>query len=470
MPSIQSFTIAYDALNEFGTFSEGDAITGIVTLALSKETSVQSLFVKAKGDADVHWSERSGDRSHTCSAHRRYFKLKEFLIPESANETVLPQGTHVYRFSFQIPSGSMPSSFRGTYGKIVYKLEAKLSRSWRMNSSAEREIKFVSKAVPNLHSLMSPQVGSTNKEMSFFSKGHVQMDVTVDRRAYAPGETMVITANIDNSSSSDMTPKFSFIWDVVYRANGRTKHENTVCQKVAGNCIKSKTKKEIRCEMKIPVDHILTVQNCDILSVEHHLKVYLDIIFAFDPEVLCPVVILPPGLAPGYQSNKNLGPYPTGAIGGPSNSDFPPPAMSMGPYPPHSGSYEYPGVQSYSAPPPAYPNNPPVYGGPLGVYSSQPTHMFGGYNNPVPQVPSPYGTPFSSSSSSSVLHPPPPPPQFHPAPSAPESQPSLPVPPPTAPAYNLLPSAPMMNSDFLSQSDEGPPSYSLLFPEKADAK
>uniref|UniRef100_A0A3Q0RFE4 Arrestin C-terminal-like domain-containing protein n=1 Tax=Amphilophus citrinellus TaxID=61819 RepID=A0A3Q0RFE4_AMPCI len=439
MPSIQSFTIAYDALNEFGTFSEGDAITGTVTLALSKETSVQSLFVKAKGDADVHWSERSGDRSHTYSAHRRYFKLKEFLIPESANGTWYTSQSRCsvesrfpIRYCFPTVS-SMPSSFRGTYGKIVYRLEAKLSRSWRMNRSAEREIKFVSKAVPNLHSLMSPQVGSTNKEMSFFSKGHVQMDVTVDRRAYAPGETMVIIANIDNSSSSDMTPKFSFIWDVVYRANGRTKHENTVCQKLAGNCIKSKTKKEIRCEMKIPVDHILTVQNCDILSVEHHLKVYLDISFAFDPEVLCPVVILPPGLAPGYQSNMNLGPYPT-------------------------------------APPPAYPNNPPVYGGPLGVYSSQPTHMFGGYNNPVPQVPSPYGTPFSSSSSSSVLHPPPPPPQFHPAPSAPESQPSLPVPPPTAPAYNPLPSAPMMNSDFLSQSDEGPPSYSLLFPEKADAK
>ncbi|XP_006784160.1 arrestin domain-containing protein 3-like [Neolamprologus brichardi] len=369
---------------------------------------------------------------------------------------------------------NMPSSFRGTHGKIVYKLEAKLLRSWRMNSTAEKEIKFVSKCVPNLHSLMSPQVGSTNKEMGFFSKGHVHMDVTVDRIGYAAGETIVVLAKVDNSSSSDMTPKFSLIQKVVYRANGRTKHENTVCHKVADNCIKPKTRKELRCEIKIPSDYMLTIQNCDIISVEYCLKVYLDISFAFDPEVLCPVVILPPGLA--------VGPYPTGAIGGPSNSDFPPPTMPMGlqPMSPHSGSYGYPGVQRYSAPPPIYPNNPAVYGGPAGVQSSQPTHMFGSYNNPVPQVPSPYGTPFSSSLSS-VLHPPPPPTapqqfyppspqQFHQTPSALESQPSPSIQSPLPPAYNMLPSAPVMNVDFLSQSDGAPPSYSLLFPDKSDAK
>lgn len=183
------------------------------------------------------------------------------------------------------------------------------------------------------------------------------------------------------------------------------------------------------------------------------------------------MVILPPGLAPGCLSNINVGPYPTGAIGGPSNSDFPPPTMPMGlqSMSPHSGSYGYPGVQSYSAPPPPiYPNNPAVYGGPAGVQTSQPTHMFGSYNNPVPQVPSPYGTPFSSSLSS-VLHPPPPQ-QFHQPPSALESQPSPSIQSPVPPAYNMLPSAPVMNVDFLSQSDGAPPSYSLLFPDKSDAK
>ncbi|XP_071338760.1 arrestin domain-containing protein 2-like isoform X2 [Trachinotus anak] len=388
-------------------------------------------------------------------------------------DTVVPKGIHVYKFSFSIPQGSMPSSFRGTHGKIVYKLVAALSRSWRMDSTVEKEIHFFSKSFPNLQSLMARQVGSVNKEMGLFSKGHVQMDVIVDRKAYAPGETVAVVAKINNSSSSEMIPKFSLVRDVMFHAGSSTKQERSVIHKAVDSAIKPHTEKSISCAIKIPHNLILSIQNCEIISVEYYLKVYLDISFAFDPEVNLPVLILPPDLAPGTQPGGAAGPYPAGATGGPSNSDFPSPARSMGPHPasPHSGSYAYPGAPSYSAPGPAYPANPPMYAALPDVYPTQPAHN-GGYNNPVP-----YGSLYSSSSSTSVLHPPPTAPAFLPPPSAPEIRPFAPSPfniSPTAPTYNVLPSAPMMNTDFLSLSDEPPPAYSVLFPssatDKSDAK
>lgn len=80
MPSIQSFSISSEALNEHGTFSEGDVLRGKVTLALTKQITVESMFIKVTGDATVRWTKRVGDRSYTYSAAHRYFKLKQPLI------------------------------------------------------------------------------------------------------------------------------------------------------------------------------------------------------------------------------------------------------------------------------------------------------------------------------------------------------------------------------------------------------
>lgn len=84
MPSIQSFTMTCDGVNDYGTFSEGDPVKGKLTLVLSKEITVDCLYVKVKGDANVRWTHKSGDNTHTYSSHRRSFKLKQFLIAEDS--------------------------------------------------------------------------------------------------------------------------------------------------------------------------------------------------------------------------------------------------------------------------------------------------------------------------------------------------------------------------------------------------
>lgn len=476
--------MTYDVLNDYGTFSEGDTITGRVTLELEKATKITSLFIKAKGDANVHWPEDHGDSPNSYSAHRRLFKQKHFLIAKDSKDTKLPSGIHIFKFNIEMPSGSMPSSFKGCHGRIVYKLVAKLCRSWRTDRSVDKEICFGSKSVPNLDQLMYQQFGSRTKELGIFSKGYVQMDVTVDRKAFIPGDTVSVFAKINNSSSKDMKPKFSLIQDVVYHASGSTNREKNVIQKQVEDYIKPKTQKEFNCLLKIPFEITPTILNCDILSVEYRIKVYLDISFSSDPEVVFPVVIIPCGLSPA------------GVVGGPSNSDFPPPAAFAGPYPPspHSSGSIYPATSSQC------PACPALY---ANTSDMHPGHFAGGYHNPVPQQPNPYGSPLSSSSSSlsssssSVLHPPPlnvpvlhppspglanlpfssvPPtyntctyvPSSNNGPSPPScfSAPLLPC-PPTVPSGLTVHSA--MTEDFLSESNDKPPSYELLFPS-SDAK
>ncbi|TNM89760.1 hypothetical protein fugu_003994 [Takifugu bimaculatus] len=453
MPSVQSFTIACEALNEHGTFSEGDVLRGKVTLALIKQISAESMFVKVTGDASVHWTKRVNDRTYTYSADHRYFKLKQPLIPEWAKD-VIPPGTHVYDFVFNLPSCGMPSSFRGSHGKIVYKLTATLARSWRLDRTVEQELNFNSRSIPNLPTFLLQQICTTNKEMGFFSKGNVQMDVILDRRVFAPGETIAVVAKINNSSSSEMTPKFKLKCDIVYRAQGNTNHESSTIAIVSDQCVTPRTQKTVNCALQVPRDLGLSIQNCNLISVEYRLKAYLDISFASDPKVVFPLLICPHSMIHGGAAR----PHSASAAGGPSNCDFPPPAAAARPYPAGATG----GTLNASVPPPFLAMGPyPYSAAPPPQYPAQPAFVRG--SSPYPHLASPYG---SQSSSSSVLHPPPAAAAPHPPPSAPEIPPMNTY--PTPPPYNATqPSAPLMNTDFLSQQDEPPPSYSLLFPESS---
>ncbi|RVE68319.1 hypothetical protein OJAV_G00090840 [Oryzias javanicus] len=447
MPSVESLTINYDFLNEQGTFSERDILTGNVTLTLAKDTKVQSLFVKLKGDADVRWSEKKGDRTKVYTGHTRYFKLKQFLTPEGSDETVLPQGIHVYKFRFQIPPGNMPSSFKGSHGKIVYKIEAKLSRSWRMNDTAEKELVFISKFIPSLQAPMTPQSGSTRKEMGLFSKGHVEFEAVLNKKAFSPGENMELVVSVDNPSSKKVTPKLSLSKKITFYASGSTKSSTDEVSKMVFDPIEQNAKKELKCVMEIPSDQMLSIQNCNIIKLEYTLKVYLDISFAFDPEIIFPITILHPDLVSHFQRDI----APPGDFGGPSNSDFPPPSVSMGPYPapPQAGGYGYPAAQGFSAPPPEYPGQPQPYAAPPAIYPPLPP-TYEGYGNAVPQQPSPYG------SAVSTPHLSPTGPPIHHSPSAPPMDPQFSSPSLAPPAYSSLASAPQVNEDFLSQGDKAP--------------
>uniref|UniRef100_A0A3Q3VW70 Arrestin C-terminal-like domain-containing protein n=1 Tax=Mola mola TaxID=94237 RepID=A0A3Q3VW70_MOLML len=372
MSPIKDLRVFYEALNKEGTFSEGDTVAGTVSFTLTEETKVKRLVVKIKGEAHVHWSEGSGDRRRSHSDHRRYFKDKKYLVlfflcnsPVEmciflvlVSATVLPHGDHRFNFKLKIPQGDMPSSFKGFHGNIVYMLEAKISRSWRMPSVEQRELIFVSKSLT--HYGQCPNSGSLEKEVGVFSKGHVKFSATVDKKLC---DTLSIVGTFCNSSSKETRPKFSLQQKIVYRAYSSTKwSEQSLC-KMAGDKLKSE--ETISCQMKIPVDVFPTIRNCEIISVEYYLKVYLDISFAIDPEVRLPLVIVPLRLS--------------------SLHDFPPPAFPAGPFPvpTASGAFGYPG------PAPTQHANT------------------SGYNNQWPQEVTPYGFPAAAYPPSVGPHQPP---------------------------------------------------------------
>lgn len=84
---------------------------------------------------------------------------------------------------------------------------------------------------------------------------------------------MAISAKINNASSKDMTPKFSLKQNVVYSAQGSRKYEESSFCKMVGNVVAPRTEKTVQWAMSIPADVPQTIHNCDIISVEYHIKV-----------------------------------------------------------------------------------------------------------------------------------------------------------------------------------------------------
>ncbi|KAJ3604595.1 hypothetical protein NHX12_029335 [Muraenolepis orangiensis] len=163
------------------------------------------------------------------------------------------------------------------------------------------------------------------------------MNATMARGAYELGETLAVVANVNNSSTKDIQPKYTLKQVVVYRAGGKQISSKKILMKASANVIEPNTQKSVTCSMQIPADMPPSIGNCRILSVEYFLKVRLNIKFSFDPKIKFPVVIMPSGSIAIHQSGGAVGPYPPGTMVGHQSTGLfhHPPSTFLAPYPAH---------------------------------------------------------------------------------------------------------------------------------------
>uniref|UniRef100_A0A4W4EQT8 Arrestin C-terminal-like domain-containing protein n=1 Tax=Electrophorus electricus TaxID=8005 RepID=A0A4W4EQT8_ELEEL len=259
---LTSLIITHDPVKESNTFANDDNISGRITLEVSKETRVESFFIKAKGKASVLWSERY-------------------------NSKIVTPGIHVYPFTFQHPHEVMPASFTGYHGKVVYFLEAKLCRSMHIPSKHELfHVTFLTLLT------QIPQYGNREKKKKFFDSRCITMNICTEKMGYCLGKTHRI--DVENNSSRTVKPKFCLYQKQSFFAMKRRKVRNKILLKEEGDPIGPSTKQSMTKVLNIPKDISVSILSCKVLKVEYRLKVSLDVKFASDPEIKLPVVLFSP--------------------------------------------------------------------------------------------------------------------------------------------------------------------------------
>ncbi|XP_023269352.1 arrestin domain-containing protein 3-like isoform X2 [Seriola lalandi dorsalis] len=364
--TVKSLKVTYNPVNGKETFTNGDWVTGQVTLEVSKDCQIDSLFIKFKGKAEVLWTERHGKTTVVYHSKDKYFSLKHYFIRGNDNETlmttqhgdtyssVVAPGCHVYPFNFQIPFQDMPCSFTGCVGKIVYLLEAKLSRSMRIATTDSTKINFMSNADPaSVPGILTPQHESKDKKLKIFTSGAVSMDVDIEKTGFFQGEGLKVLACIQNNSSREIKPKYCVYRKHSFFARGRRKVYTKDLLKEVGEPIPPSANTNVTRVITIPHDMEPSILNCNIIKVEYRLRVYLDVKYASDPEIKFPIIILPasqvPAVAPppaaaafsdfGFEPFGNTNPPAWGIAppqppAAPQPFDPPPPYAAHGMYPP----------------------------------------------------------------------------------------------------------------------------------------
>uniref|UniRef100_A0A3B4X0B2 Si:ch211-130m23.2 n=1 Tax=Seriola lalandi dorsalis TaxID=1841481 RepID=A0A3B4X0B2_SERLL len=369
--TVKSLKVTYNPVNGKETFTNGDWVTGQVTLEVSKDCQIDSLFIKFKGKAEVLWTERHGKTTVVYHSKDKYFSLKHYFIRGKNltgrsyfKKVLLFYRPTVYSFACNqflmfLCFRDMPCSFTGCVGKIVYLLEAKLSRSMRIATTDSTKINFII-VLMNLV-LQTPQHESKDKKLKIFTSGAVSMDVDIEKTGFFQGEGLKVLACIQNNSSREIKPKYCVYRKHSFFARGRRKVYTKDLLKEVGEPIPPSANTNVTRVITIPHDMEPSILNCNIIKVEYRLRVYLDVKYASDPEIKFPIIILPasqvPAVAPppaaaafsdfGFEPFGNTNPPAWGIAppqppAAPQPFDPPPPYATFFPPCPPGSPFSFP--------------------------------------------------------------------------------------------------------------------------------
>lgn len=290
--TIESLSVEYDANNKDNVFERGDRITGRVVLELSKQTKFQSLSIKAKGKASVMWTEHYGPQVHiTYTAKEKYFSDKKSLLADSNPVSkVIAAGRHVFPFTFEIPIKELPSSFRGKHGKIVYRLEARASRSMKLDQKAKEEFFIVYNEDLSTPDVVKPQYAYSEKKL--LSSEKVTLNVHTKRMGYLQGDTIEVRTEIINNSSNTITPKYYLYVKQCFYTKLKRKVYTKDIIKEKGQPVGPRTQLNDTNVLRIPELLPPTLLSCSILKLEYRLKVVLDVSLVGNPEAKLPIIVM----------------------------------------------------------------------------------------------------------------------------------------------------------------------------------
>uniref|UniRef100_A0A3B4AI10 Arrestin C-terminal-like domain-containing protein n=1 Tax=Periophthalmus magnuspinnatus TaxID=409849 RepID=A0A3B4AI10_9GOBI len=292
--SIKTLTVEYDPAKERGVFSRGETLTGRVVLELAKDTKIECLSVTAKGKASVFWTESYIYAIVSYKAKQHFFSTTKILLERARPESkVLSAGRHVFPFSFDIPDIDLPKCWVGRHGHISYFLEARVSRSMRLD--CKERTTFTVTSIET----------STKINPFIINRLYIYIYLFITTASYFTGEGLEITTQItNNSKDTTVTPKYIFYEKQSFFCKNKRKVHTRHIVEEKGDPVQAGQQVTQTQVLQIPNILKSTLLNCNIVKQEYRLEVTLDVPQERDSEIKLPLIILLGSPKPQQQKPK----------------------------------------------------------------------------------------------------------------------------------------------------------------------
>ncbi|XP_077572147.1 arrestin domain-containing protein 1-like [Stigmatopora nigra] len=268
MGKIDSFELKFDSTKEF--YSPGESISGTVAIKVGQKLQCKAIRVNCNGFCGI--TNKLNETAWTLE--EQYFNNTVSV----ADIGTLKPGSHTFPFKFLIP-GSAPTSFRGNYGSIVYRIRAFIDTPRFCKDYSTEKAFFLLDAL-NLNKIpeiWGPCSSSVVQEFTYMllKTGIVMLKAQTDKKGYIPGQIIQLSAIVHNKSEKS-TGNISAA--LVQRVTYHTKkpiHDLRAIAELEGGRVKAGKELAWKEQIIVPPLPQSNLAGCDLIKVEYYVKVSL---------------------------------------------------------------------------------------------------------------------------------------------------------------------------------------------------
>ncbi|KAJ8379704.1 hypothetical protein SKAU_G00004820 [Synaphobranchus kaupii] len=261
-------------------YNPGESISGNVKIKVANPLQYKAIKVNCHGSCGV--TNKVNDE--IWAEEEQYFNSTLSL----ADKGTLSAGDHSFPFQFLI-SDTVPTSFEGLYGKIMYIMKASIdtprfSKDYKIQRSFHLLRPLNLNEVPEIE---KPNSTTTTKDFTYLlvKTGTLTLKAKTDQRGYIPGQVIELTTEIKNDSTKRTG---RILASLRQKVTYRTKRVVCSCRTIAeveGAGVKGGKRAEWKEQIIVPQLPQSGLDGCSLISMDYFLQVSLK-----SPEVF---VILP---------------------------------------------------------------------------------------------------------------------------------------------------------------------------------